>query len=203
MPQSLTTSPAHTVLPGTIVNKDSVVFSAVFRDCTSCGIILYRISGSGPAKKTVIPFTDKYRYGSLYSIRIEHIDPGAYAYRYYRDNFTFVDPYARELVAVKTEEGEDLTACRLFYAPEDSLPAYSGAFGRKKADWADEILYCVHVKGFTASRTASGRHRGTFLGLSDKVPYLSKLGITAVELLPVYELRPEILWMAVMDAAVK
>ena len=203
MPQSLTTSPAHTVLPGTIVNKDSVVFSAVFRDCTSCGIILYRISGSGPAKKTVIPFTDKYRYGSLYSIRIEHIDPGAYAYRYYRDNFTFVDPYARELVAVKTEEGEDLTACRLFYAPEDSLPAYSGAFGRKKADWADEILYCVHVKGFTASRTASGRHRGTFLGLSDKVPYLSKLGITAVELLPVYELRPEILGMAVMDPAVK
>ena len=26
MPQSLTTSPAHTVLPGTIVNKDSVVY---------------------------------------------------------------------------------------------------------------------------------------------------------------------------------
>ena len=92
MPQSFVTSPAHTVLPGTIVYQHSVVFSAVFRDCTSCGIILYRIAGSGPARKTVIPFTDKYRYGSLYSIRIDHIAPGAYAYRYYRDNSTFEDP---------------------------------------------------------------------------------------------------------------
>ena len=198
MPQKFITSPAHTVLPGTVVNQDSVVFSAIFRDCTTCGIILYRLSSTGNAKKTVIPFTDKYRYGSLYSIRIANLNPAEYAYRYYRDDYTFEDPYARELVTVKTEDGT-ITACRLFFEPEDCLPAYSGAFGRKKADWADEILYCMHVKGFTASRTATGRHKGSFRGVADKVSYLTKLGITAVELLPVYELRPDVLGMKAME----
>ena len=50
------------------------------------------------------------------------------------------------------------------------------------------IIYEMHVRGFTA-HTNSGvdeRKRGTYAGLIEKIPYLQQLGITAVELLPVF-----------------
>jgi glycogen operon protein len=47
----------------------------------------------------------------------------------------------------------------------------------------------MHVRGFTQnpnSGVAAGA-RGTFAGLIEKLPYLADLGVTAVELLPVFE----------------
>jgi glycogen operon protein len=57
----------------------------------------------------------------------------------------------------------------------------------------DLIVYELHVKGFTA-RSNSGvtpRNRGTFAGLAEKIPYLKRLGITAVELMPVHQCDPQ------------
>lgn len=57
----------------------------------------------------------------------------------------------------------------------------------------DAIVYELHVKGFTA-RSNSGvtpQHRGTFLGLIEKIPYLQELGVTVVELLPVHQFDPK------------
>jgi glycogen operon protein len=54
----------------------------------------------------------------------------------------------------------------------------------------DSILYEVHVKGFTASHLEIPEElRGTYAGLAHPVAieYLKKLGITAVELMPVHE----------------
>jgi len=51
----------------------------------------------------------------------------------------------------------------------------------------------MHVKGFTMrpnSGVAADR-RGTYLGVIDKIPYLKELGVTAVELLPIYQYEPE------------
>ena len=51
------------------------------------------------------------------------------------------------------------------------------------------IIYEMHVRGFTAhasSGVARG-DRGTYAGLIEKIPYLQDLGITAVELLPVFQ----------------
>jgi isoamylase len=51
------------------------------------------------------------------------------------------------------------------------------------------IVYEMHVRGFTR-HPSSGlpeKTRGTFAGLIEKIPYLQRLGITAVELLPVFQ----------------
>jgi isoamylase len=50
------------------------------------------------------------------------------------------------------------------------------------------VIYELHVAGFTRhpdSGVASTR-RGTYAGLVEKIPYLQDLGVTAVELLPVF-----------------
>ncbi len=55
--------------------------------------------------------------------------------------------------------------------------------------FAETVIYELHVGGFTR-HPASGvtaERRGTFAGLIEKTPYLKDLGITAVELLPVFQ----------------
>ena len=49
---------------------------------------------------------------------------------------------------------------------------------------AESVIYEMHVGGFTKSPTSGVKNPGTFLGLIEKIPYLKKLGVTAVELLP-------------------
>ena len=51
------------------------------------------------------------------------------------------------------------------------------------------IVYEMHVRGFTRhpSSGVAEQTRGTFTGLIAKIPYLQQLGITAVELLPVFQ----------------
>jgi glycogen operon protein len=59
--------------------------------------------------------------------------------------------------------------------------------------FAETIIYELHVRGFTrhpSSGVSSARH-GTYAGLIEKIPYLEDLGITAVELLPVFQFDPQ------------
>jgi isoamylase len=55
------------------------------------------------------------------------------------------------------------------------------------------IIYEMHVRGFTRypSSGVPERTRGTYAGLIEKIPYLQQLGITAVELLPVFQFDPQ------------
>jgi glycogen operon protein len=51
----------------------------------------------------------------------------------------------------------------------------------------------MHVRGFTR-RDNSGvatEKRGTFAGIIERIPYLKELGITAVELMPVFQYHPD------------
>jgi glycogen operon protein len=73
----------------------------------------------------------------------------------------------------------------------------------KSYDWEDDrplqrpftetVIYELHVKGFTRhpSSGVAPEKRGTYAGLVEKIPYLKDLGITAVELLPVFQFDPE------------
>lgn len=49
----------------------------------------------------------------------------------------------------------------------------------------EEIIYELHVRGFTRHESAGVRQPGTFAGLIEKIPYLRALGINVVELMPI------------------
>ena len=49
------------------------------------------------------------------------------------------------------------------------------------------IIYEVHVKGFTAHPSSGVAFPGTYLGFVEKIPHLTRLGVNAVEFLPVHE----------------
>ncbi len=51
----------------------------------------------------------------------------------------------------------------------------------------ETIIYELHVRGFTKSPSSGCKHPGTFSGVIEKIPYLQELGITSVELLPVFD----------------
>ena len=59
--------------------------------------------------------------------------------------------------------------------------------------FSDAIIYELHVKGFTASRSSGIAEpaRGTYAGLIEKIPYLKELGVTIVELMPVHQFDPQ------------
>jgi glycogen operon protein len=51
----------------------------------------------------------------------------------------------------------------------------------------DSVIYELHVRGFTIHSSSGVQYPGTFRGLTEKIDYLKWLGITAIELLPVFE----------------
>lgn len=51
----------------------------------------------------------------------------------------------------------------------------------------DSIIYELHVRGYTCHASSGVRQPGTFAGLIEKADYLRRLGVTAVELLPIHE----------------
>jgi 1,4-alpha-glucan branching enzyme len=54
--------------------------------------------------------------------------------------------------------------------------------------WEDYIIYELHVKDFTSSATdVTPAYRGKYLGMIEKLDYLTNLGITAIELMPISE----------------
>ncbi|MEV6670351.1 glycogen debranching protein GlgX [Streptomyces sp. NPDC051162] len=65
---------------------------------------------------------------------------------------------------------------------------------RPKTPWADSVIYELHVRGFTMRHPGiPERLRGTYAGLAHPaaVDHLVRLGVTAVELLPVHQFAHE------------
>lgn len=66
----------------------------------------------------------------------------------------------------------------------DRLPAHS---------LSRSVIYELHLAGFTRSPDSgvAAALRGTYRGLIDKIPYLQQLGITAIELMPIFQFDPQ------------
>jgi isoamylase len=131
--------------------------------------------------------------GQLYGYRIAGpFDPAA-GLRF-DPNKVLLDPYGKCIARPPNRSREaarqpgDNTATALksvLVDPSDYDWEGDAPLGRP---FATSIIYELHVGGFTrhaSSGVAPGK-RGTYAGLIDKIPYLQDLGITAVELLPVF-----------------
>jgi len=195
---------------GATVVHGGVNFSVFSRDCSAIELLLFdRVDDAIPSR--VIPLDPKYhRTYHYWHTFVEGIGPGQlYGYRVagpfapqrglrFDPEKLLIDPYGR---AVAVPEGYDRgAACR----PGDNLgrAMKSVVADPRGYDWEGDlplkrpysrtIIYEMHVAAFTKhpSSGVAPEHRGTYAGLVDKIPYLKELGITAVELLPVFQFDP-------------
>ncbi|KAB2964010.1 MAG: glycogen debranching enzyme, partial [Thermoanaerobaculia bacterium] len=68
------------------------------------------------------------------------------------------------------------------------LPApAAGRAARPVIEPGRRVIYELHVRGFTRHASSGVARPGTYLGLIDKIPDLRELGVTTVELMPVFE----------------
>ncbi|MEP7364785.1 MAG: glycogen debranching protein GlgX [Acidobacteriota bacterium] len=110
-----------------------------------------------------------------------------------------LDPYGRA-VAVPTNysreaarlEGDNAATAMKSVVTDAQAYDWEGDVPLKRP-WSRTIIYEMHVRGFTAHPSSGLPEsiRGTYAGLVQKIPYLQQLGITAVELLPVFQFDPQ------------
>ncbi len=73
--------------------------------------------------------------------------------------------------------------------PDMVSPPFRWQDDRRPEHDSDLIIYELHVRGFTMNPNSgiSAESRGTFAGIIEKIPYLCDLGVTALELMPVFQ----------------
>jgi glycogen operon protein len=71
--------------------------------------------------------------------------------------------------------------------------AFDWSGDRSPRHESDAIIYELHVSGFTKNPNSGvdPSSAGTYAGLVEKIPYLKTLGITIVELMPVFQRDPQ------------
>ena len=106
-----------------------------------------------------------------------------------------LDPYGRAIVVPKNysreaarQEGDNTATAMKSVVTDPQAYDWEGDLPLRRP-WSRTIIYEMHVRGFTAhpSSGLAESKRGTYAGLVEKIPYLQQLGITAVELLPVFQ----------------
>jgi glycogen operon protein len=139
-------------------------------------------------------FVPDLRPGQLYGYRVEgpliperglRFDPAK----------VLLDPYGRGVVVPKNysreaahQEGANTAKAMTSVVVDPGTYDWEGDVPLCRPS-ARTIIYEMHVRGFTRhpSSGVGERTRGTYAGLIEKIPYLQQLGITAVELLPVFQ----------------
>ena len=119
--------------------------------------------------------------------------------QYFNPTKVLLDPYARAVVfpddfrrAAASGSGSTAACAPLGVLGLDRVP-FDWSVDRRPRHGADLVIYEMHVRGFTR-HTSSGVNapdQGTFRGVIDRIPYLQQLGVTAVELQPVFQYDPD------------
>ncbi len=136
---------------------------------------------------------------AYYGYQIDGPPPGpAFDFHRFDHEKLLLDPYAHA-VHFPVEFSRDAArrpGSNVGQAALASLPRAERQF-----DWGDEarpwhdsdlVIYELHIRGLTRHESSGVEpsRRGTFLGVCDKIPYLLDLGVTAVELMPVFQFDP-------------
>jgi isoamylase len=192
---------------GATVRSGGVNFSIFSRNATGVELLLFnREDDLQPESMiTIDPATNRtdhywhvfvpdVRPGQLYGYRVDGPFDPASGLRF-DPSKVLLDPYGRGVVVPRNYSRD---AARLA-GDNTSSAMKSVVVDPHTYDWEGDtplhrpasrsIIYEMHVAGFTRHPNSgvSEKTRGTYAGLIEKIPYLQKLGITAVELLPVFQ----------------
>ncbi|MDD3414162.1 MAG: hypothetical protein PHY47_09195 [Lachnospiraceae bacterium] len=160
-----------------IVGKDVNIAVAVTGE--ECSMILYDKATGRKWKRLELP--GEYRVGNVYCVLLKNFDYSYVEYNFCSEKNKFTDPYVKKVSGcekwgIRNPKGVFTTDSFDF---EDDKPL--------QIPYEDVILYTLHVRGFTKHSSSKVKHKGTFEGMIEKIPYLKDLGINQVELMPAYE----------------
>jgi isoamylase len=197
------TEPGSAHPAGVSTCSDGVNFSLFSEGATEVVLMLFEPSAPAEPIQTIRldPFANKTFHfwhvfvrgcprGTLYAFRIDGPDDPQNGDRF-NANKVLISPYSRGINRDLWKRGEAI-------GPRDNISSSMRGVVVDPAgyDWEgdrplnrpihESIIYELHVGGFTRSATSAVSHPGTFAGLIEKIPYLQALGVTAVELLPVF-----------------
>lgn len=188
-------------------------FALYSEDASSVTLLLYTRGEICRPLKTIQFDPLRNKSGAIWHCRVpisDAVDAEYYAYKVdgpvdnvstwhdFQPSKILLDPYARSIFF---PDQFDREAARSPGANAGLAPLGRLDVCRCPFDWGDEprirhgsdlVIYEMHVRGFTQHPHSgvSSESRGTFTGIVDKIPYLRELGITAVELMPVFQFDP-------------
>jgi len=192
---------------GARIYPDGVNFCVYSRSATGLELLLFNhVDDPGPAR--LIPLDPRVNFTAHYwHVFVPGILPGQlYGYRAYgsfdpQNGLRFdsrkvlLDPYGQGVVV-----GPNYSRGAACFRGDNTATAMKSVVADLRAyNWEGDaplhrpfhqtVIYEMHVGGFTRhlSSNVAPEKRGTYAGLIDKIPYLQELGITAVELQPVYQ----------------
>jgi len=192
---------------GATVCQGGVNFSLFSRDATGVELLLFdRLDDAKPSRVISLdPASNRTYY--YWHVFVPGVQPGQiYGYRAqgpfdpaqglrFDPAKVLLDPYGRGVVVPKQysrvvagQEGDNTAMAMKSVVVDPSAYDWEGDALLKRPS-ARTIVYEMHVRGFTRhpSSCVAENRRGTYAGLIEKIPYLRQLGITAVELLPVFQ----------------
>jgi isoamylase len=196
---------------GATVTDGGVNFSLFSRSATGVELLLFdREDDARPARVIPVdPSTSRtYHYWHVF---VPGVQPGQiYGYRVagpfdpasgmrFDPAKVLLDPYGRSVAVPKNYsraaaevEGDNTQTAMKSVVVDPQTYDWEGDVPLKLPS-SRTIIYEMHVRGFTRhpSSGVAEKTRGTFAGLIEKISYLQQLGITAVELLPVFQFDPQ------------
>ena len=192
---------------GATVCQGGVNFSIFSRNASVVELLFFDSTDDArPARVVAIdPITNRtYHYwhvfvpgarpGQIYGYRVHGPFDPARGMRF-DSSKVLLDPYGRGVVVPKNysreaaiAKGDNAAKAMKSVVVDSSSYDWEGDAPLHRAS-SRTIVYEMHVRGFTChpSSGVAEKTRGTFRGLIEKIPYLQDLGITAVELLPVFQ----------------
>jgi glycogen operon protein len=179
------------------VHDGGVQFVVFSRRATAMRVLLYN-GPDDPEPNEIVDFDpDLNRWGDIWSVFVPGVKVGQ-LYHYQADgpfepetglrfdgSARLIDPYAKALAGKFLPAIGDIVRPPKCVVVDDEFDWQGDRHLRRGLE--DSVIYEMHVRGFTCSKSSGVSHPGTYLGLIEKIPYLRSLGVTAVELMPVFE----------------
>jgi isoamylase len=186
------------ILPyGALLHDRGVQFVVFSRSATAMRLLLYdNVDDREPAE--IVDFDhDTDRWGDIWSVFVPGVRAGQ-LYHFQADGpfdpdagllfdgqARLIDPYAKALAGTFQPSPDGILRPPKCVVVDDYFDWEGDRHLRREL--SETVIYEMHVRGFTQSRTSGVTHPGTYLGVIEKIPYLKSLGVTAVELMPVHE----------------